>query len=408
MRESAGREPEQPQARNGRQCLAIVTAFAACILCTSCARSFRNPFSTAGPPAPDVLVPGAPLDQIIAAVNRNAQLIQNYQTHNASINIPGALGIPTLRGHIAAQRPGRVRLDASTTLTGSEVDLGSNEELFWFWVKRNEPPAVYFARHSQAVGSAAQQLMPIEPQWLVDALGMAEFRPGDQHQGPLPVGKNRVEITSIVASRSGTMTKKTVVDVAKAWVLEQHLYDASGQLLASAVAKSHSYYPETGVSLPQVIEIRIPPAELAMTIDVGTVELNRLVDNPQLWTMPPKPGAPAVDLGAAPPADPGGGVPTMGAQIGNADWYADAPQYGGGESLGSIPIAPHAQAMAAAPAPATNAGSTASMASSPAAQFVPPGGVVQPAGQSSAANQPVGLGAQRLPAGGVMTPALVR
>lgn len=391
----------RPPARRRPWRRVAVAALAGCVLCTSCARSFRNPFSTAGPPAPDVLVPGASLDQIIAAVNRNAQLIQNYQTHNASINIPGAFGIPTLRGNIAVQRPGRVRLEASTQLTGAEVDMGSNEELFWFWVKRNQPPAVYFARHWQAVGSAAQQLMPIEPQWLVDALGMAEFRPGDQHQGPLPVGKNRVEITSIVASRSGTLTKKTVVDVAKAWVLEQHLYNASGQHLASAVAKSHSYYPETGVSLPQEIEIRIPPADLAMTIDVGTVELNRLVDNPQLWAMPQKPGVPAVDLGAAPPADPGGGVPTMGAQIGNADWNAEAPQYGSGESLGAIPVAPHAQAMAAAPvqAPAANGA---------VAQFVPPGGVAQQVEQNAMAGQPASLGAQRLPAAGVVTSRLMR
>ncbi len=401
MRDRANDRQERSTGSARRRRIAAVAALAVCLPFTSCARSFRNPFSTAGPPAPDVLVRGASLDQIIAAVNRNAQLIQSYQTHNASISIPGALGIPTLRGNIAVERPGRVRLEASTALTGPEVDLGSNEELFWFWVKRNQPPAVYFARHWQAVGSAAQQLMPIEPQWLVDALGMAEFRGSDQHQGPLPVGKNRVEITSIVASRSGTLTKKTVVDVAKAWVLEQHLYDASGQLLASAVARSHAYYPETGASLPQEIEIRIPPAELAMTIDVGTVELNRLVNNPQLWALPQRPGVPAVDLGAAPPADPGGGVPTMGAQIGNADWSAAAPQYGGGEMLGSIPVAPHAQAMASAPAQAPAAGGAV-------AQFVPPGGVAQPEVQNAMASQPASLGAQRLPAGGVVTPALMR
>ena len=163
-------------------------------------RSLRNPFSSMGPPAPDILVPASSLDQIIAAVNGNAQKIQSYQTNNATINIPGSLGIPTLRGNIAAMRPGRVRLEATTALTGSEVDLGSNDELFWFWVRRNEPPAVYYARHSQTAGSAAQQLMPIDPQWLLDALGMAEFKPTDRHEGPLPTDRNRVEIKSYRAN----------------------------------------------------------------------------------------------------------------------------------------------------------------------------------------------------------------
>src|SRR5262245_9016074 len=130
----------------------------AILCCASCARSLRNPFSSAGPPAPDVLAPAASLDQIMGAVNSNAQKIRTLHTNTPSINVPAALGIPTLRANIAAMRPGRMRLEASTAVTGAEIDFGSNDELFWFWVKRNEPPAVYFARHSQRQGSAAQQL----------------------------------------------------------------------------------------------------------------------------------------------------------------------------------------------------------------------------------------------------------
>jgi hypothetical protein len=372
-------------------------ACAAALLCSaSCARSLRNPFSSAGPPAPEILVAGSSLPQIMAAVNQNAQKIVSYQTNNATITIPGALGIPSLKGYIAAMRPGRVRLQASTSLTGPEVDMGANEELFWFWVKRNEPPAVYFAKHSQAAGSAAQQLMPIEPQWLLDAMGLAEFKPTDRHDGPLPGrDKNTVEITSIVQSQNGPLTKRTVVNSRNAQVLEQHLYDGSGKLLASAVARSHRYYPETGVSLPQEIEIRIPPAELAMTIDVGTVELNRLVDNPAMWALPVIPGSPPVDLGVMPPSMAGGGAPSMGSQINNADWFDPAPAAGSPSALGSIP---------AGPQPGASTPIAAYVPGTPAPQFVPPGGVAARAADRLAS--PAVVGAQRLPAGGVATPPL--
>jgi hypothetical protein len=364
-----------------------------------------------GPPAPDVLVPAATLDQIIAAVNGNAQRVQTYQTNNASISIPGALGIPTLRGNIAAMRPRRLRLQASTAITGPEVDLGSNDELFWFWVRRNEPPQVYFARHAQAPGTAAAQLMPLDPQWLLDALGMAEFKPTDRHEGPLPIDKNRVEIKSYIQSTSGPLVKRTVVDANKAWVLEQHLYDGAGRLLASAVAKSHRYYPETGASLPQTIEVKVPPAELAMTIDVGTVELNRLADNPQLWTLPVIQGSPAVDLGAQPPLDPGGGAPTLGAQIYGANWYDAPPAAGVPLPIGGGPVAPPPASIAVAgplpaAAPPHNAG--------PAPQFLPPHGVPNPSGSAGGdlmtqEPQPVAaLNAQRLPAGGVATTTVTR
>ncbi len=72
----------------------------------SCAHSIRNPFATYGPPAPEVLTGGASLNQIMTAVNQNSQKIISYQTNNASISVPGSPGVPSLRGNIAAQRPG--------------------------------------------------------------------------------------------------------------------------------------------------------------------------------------------------------------------------------------------------------------------------------------------------------------
>lgn len=272
-----------------------------CCSGATCTRSLRHPFASYGPPAPEVLAPGASLDMVVAAVNQNASRIQNIQTNNASITVPGMTSLPLLRGNIAAERPGRIRLQASTAITGPEVDLGSNDELFWFWVKRNEPPALYFAKHCQFVGSAAQQIMPVEPQWLLDALGFAQFNPTDMHEPPVAYGGDKLEIRSVIQSRIGTITKLTVVDARRAWVLEQYVYDAQGTLLASAVARSHQYYPAVNVSLPQEIEIRMPIAQLALTIDLGTVAVNQPALNPALWEIPPMTGYQQIDLGTAPP-----------------------------------------------------------------------------------------------------------
>jgi len=285
---------------------------------------------------------GSSLNQVIAAVNQNAARVQSYQTNNASITVPGMPMIPLLRGNLAVQQPGRVRLQASTALTGPEVDLGSNDELFWFWVRRNQPPTLYFSRHDQFVGSAAQQVMPIEPRWLLDALGMAQFSPNDFHEGPLPHGNGTLEIRSVVQSRTGTLTKSTVVDAKRAWVLEQHIYDSSGTLLASAIARSHRYYPQLGVSLPQKVEIRLPVAQLALSIDVGTVYLNQLADNPALWTLPVLSGYPQLDLGSAPP----GAIPAVGGisnQIGNSN--APPLTVGGTLQPRGAPVASYPQAL---------------------------------------------------------------
>jgi len=254
-----------------------------------------------GPPAPDLLPAGASLEQIIQAVNQNTSRVLSYSTNNASISAPGMPAIPMLRGNLVARRPHRFRLQASTALTGPEVDLGTNEELSWFWAKSNQPPALYFIRHDRLTGSSARQVLPVEPAWFLSALGMVEFRSSDFHEGPRPHGNGTVEIRSVINSATGTITRSTVIDVKRAWVLQQHLYNDAGRLLASAIAHSHRYYPEYGVSLPQKIEIRLPPVQLALSINVGTVQLNSLVDNPQMWSMPVLSGYPQVDLGASSP-----------------------------------------------------------------------------------------------------------
>jgi hypothetical protein len=370
-------------ANSAVRCL-LLLGMVFCTTGATCTRTIRSPFAPWAPPAPEVLAAGSSLDQVIAAVNQNSAKITSFQTNNASITVPGMPAIPLLKGNIAAQRPGRVRLQAST-LMGPEVDLGANDELFWFWVKRNEPPALYFARHNQFCGSAAQKLMPIEPQWLLDALGFVEFRPTDRHEGPRPLGDGKIEVTSIIAGRCGTMTKRTVIDARLAWVLEQHLYDANGTLVASSIAKSHRYDNVAGVSIPQEIQIDVPASELSLSIDVGRVALNTLTDSPQLWTMPTMSGTPQIDLGSTPQA---GGVQPMGDQLTRANWYGPGPAVGAPAALtpleNEIPVmqAVHPQvALAAAPQTLTSGGVVPTQpdpfegAPQPMMQRLPAGGV---------------------------------
>jgi hypothetical protein len=102
-----------------------------------------------------------------------------------------------------------------------------------------------------------------------------------------------------------------VIDASRAWVVEQHVYDPTGQtLIASAIAESHRYYPAEGVSLPQRISLRLPTAGLAMKIDLGAVQINQLAGDPnQLWTIPTFAGYPQYDLGGAVPNTPVPGRP---------------------------------------------------------------------------------------------------
>ena len=246
-------------------------------------------------PPPRVLPPSPSLEQVIQAVHRNSSQIQSFSSNTATISGPGW---PTLRANLAFQRPCLFRLRADTTLTGAEVDVGSNDQLFWFWVRRDQPPGLYFCRHDQFATSRARQMIPLDPYWLIEALGMAEFDPALPHQGPYQAPNNRLQIRTIRETPEGPTTKITMIDAASAWMMEQYVYDPKGQLKASSMAEGYHRDPLTGLFIPSVVRINYPTAQFSMRLDLGKVEVNRLLGNPaELWTMPNYPGSPLVDLG---------------------------------------------------------------------------------------------------------------
>jgi hypothetical protein len=243
------------------------------------------------------------LEQIIDYVNSGTSRVQQLQTTGAQLSSDGMM--VSLRANIALERPKRFRLQAG--LTGPEIDIGSNEEVFWFWAKRGDPAAIYFCRHDQFQYAAAQQILPVQPDWIAEALGLVYFDPTLDHRGPFPRGADQLEIHTIIPTREGNLTKITVLDAQHAWVLQQQIYDSQRQLIASAIASQHRYDPIAGVSLPRQVDIQLPPAQLSFRIQVSDYLVNQLNGNPQqLWAMPQIEGYPLVDLAGpnAFPSDP--------------------------------------------------------------------------------------------------------
>lgn len=278
-------------------------ALAACLLMLVVSSGCRmarpgGPFSAGGPDAPLVIETTSSVPQIVAAVNQNSARIHSYLAPNATFSVPGMPGLPLLRGNLALERPRRFRLRAGTALSGGEVDLGSNDELFWLWAKRNEPPAVYFARHDQHATGAARQMLPIEPSWIVDALGLVSLDPTVAYQGPFPRPDGTLELRSRATGPTGPIERVTVVEPTRAWVVEQHVYDQTGALLASSVAENFRYHPTAQASLPERVTVRVPAADLALVINTGTLQVNVPIPNPaENWALPYMEGYPQVDLG---------------------------------------------------------------------------------------------------------------
>ena len=251
-------------------------------------------------PLPPALSETPSLAEVIHVVNANSAKIHSFQADNATIKVDG---IPSLKTRIVYQQSKRFRLVADTPIgPGTEVDLGSNDQLFWFWVHRNRPKHLYWCRHDQFATSGARRVLPVDPAWLIEALGVAWLDPRGEHRGPERQADGSLKVSTRIRTPEGDMTKVTIIDPLRGWVREQRLYDADHRLIASAVASGHVSVPVDGdaanrVVLPKKVEVRWPAANLSLKIDLGDVRINRLDVSPEIWNKPSYSGWTDVDLG---------------------------------------------------------------------------------------------------------------
>lgn len=263
------------------------------MLGTSGCAWFRRP---APSPLPSVLSQSPTLDEVISSVNGNSLRIQSFSTNHAELSGP-ELPI-TLRGvNIAFERPKRLRMRARS-LAGAELDLGSNDELFWIWVARNEPAAIYYCRHNQFATSHARRSLPVDPDWLIEAMGIVEFRPDEEHLGPYRSSAGQLEIRSTRHTPNGPTRKITTVHASTGAVIKQQVYDHLGQLVAVATAHEHRRDPLSGLIMPRIVDIESPMAQFSLRVNLGDVAINAPMPNAgELWTIPRIEGLQTVDMG---------------------------------------------------------------------------------------------------------------
>jgi hypothetical protein len=250
--------------------------------------------------APELFTSMPTQEQLIGSINANASRIRQLETE-VVVSVPG---VPSITGSLYLEQPSRMRLNASLMGLGSNgVDVGSNEEKFWVWVKTALPgqePVLYYARHDEYAASPTRQAIPIDPTWISEALGLVKLDPNSTIEGPFALPDGDIQLRSTYDTINGRMTKVLVIDGRRGWVKQQFLGDANQRMIANAVASDFRYYPEQQVSLPQKIQIRALPGteqELSLNISSGNYRFDQIVARPEvLWTMPQAEGVTAIDL----------------------------------------------------------------------------------------------------------------
>ena len=280
------------------------TVFLACSIClfsslTGCQiiQRFRSP-----PIAAPVVYETQPtLDQMLLTLNQQAAAVQQVR---AEVRV-GMNGIPgRLKGTLMIERPKKLRLKAGLLgVSEMGVDVGSNDELFWVWSRASIPgqqPALFYATHREYQHSRLRSAIPIEPTWLIDALGFVEFSPEDRHEGPFQEKNGLYKIVTYLESGPQPTVRVSTIDPKYGWIAQQTIYDQNGKRIAYVNSTGHKFYPEHNVSLPQKIEIFVDQPNnkpVKLTVNADEFSINSIYGDPnQLWAIPNPPGIPKIDL----------------------------------------------------------------------------------------------------------------
>ena len=259
----------------------------------------RRSTPVALPPPPVVWTDTPSLNEIAAIVNRTAN-IRQLSSNSASVDVLTMPTVPKLNATLSLERERNFRMRASLPiLLGAGMDLGSNDQVFWFEVPDGMSKVLYYANHEQYRQQLNRAILPVDPTWVMDALGLVQLDPATVVAGPVNRTDGKIEIRTTMAMPGGTFQRVYFIEPQAGFVTDQFLYSPNGNLIAQCKASNHVYYDQVQCALPHQVELNLLPAvgpPLSMRIEIGSYAVNQLLSgDPELFTMPSS-ASQAVDL----------------------------------------------------------------------------------------------------------------
>ncbi len=243
-------------------------------------------------PPPPVLDNSATAVAIVDAVNRTAG-ITSLSTNSAKLDITSMPALPKLSANLHLARAKNFRLKAAIPLVmGSGIDLGSNDREFWFEVPEGATmrPTLYRANHAAYSQMLDRAVLPVDPSWLIDAIGLGQLDPGQFVTEPLRRSDGQWEVRTLRPTPAGNYQQVALIEPTAGYVTYLFLYSPDGREIATSVLADHRWDQPSGVALPHRVDITLRPAgeeALSMRIEVQDWTVNQLLSgDPNLFEIP--------------------------------------------------------------------------------------------------------------------------
>ena len=108
---------------------------------------------------------------IIEAINLKNSKIKTFYCDDIKIKAIKKLTV-NLKGKIYFEKDKNFRMFTSSIL-GKESDIGSNDNQFWFWSRKMNPPALHYAKYEDIYKTRLKT--PFHPIWTIECLGILPF-----------------------------------------------------------------------------------------------------------------------------------------------------------------------------------------------------------------------------------------
>jgi hypothetical protein len=268
------------------------------------------------PPPPRANAETPDAATLVGYLNDNARRLQSVESPDVFITARGGEMKGGLTGKLSCQKPRSLRLQA--IFMGSQaVDLGSNDQEFWYWFKQGEPNYLMHCSYQDLSAGNAKIPFPFQPDWILATLGMAEYDPNAKYvlNKDNPRTLELVEQTTSpqgVPLRKVTVFSRNGAGSGRPQVIAHKLQDANGKDICAAHVADVQYDQHSGAVVPKKVKLLWPAADLEMEMTFEKLIVNRGIDRDRaaaLFTRPQM-NVPTYDLGRGPetPASPSGYV----------------------------------------------------------------------------------------------------
>jgi len=219
---------------------------------------------------------------LVAYLNENSRQVQALSCQEVSLDCRADNQSGSAVGRMDCQKPRNFRLTAR--VVGQPlVDIGSNEQEFWYWIGKADPH-VFHRSHEAAARGGIRMPFPFQPDMVLAGLGMADRDPSGQYD--VRVQARTVELIEPARSPEGkpiqkvTVFQRTQATGHQPQVMAHLLRDMQGHEICRATITEVVHDPRTGAELPRRIQFNWPGQKLEMKMKLDGLRV--VPPDPQL------------------------------------------------------------------------------------------------------------------------------